>query len=421
MTELNLIPNWSTGVRETYVFLTEVFRSRSGKEQRVALRDRPRMSIAFDALLRGPRMRKFAFDKLVAAEEPVTIGRFGSPQYLVISASSTTMFLESVSAPPTGNYLIYGGGNIEYFNVTSVAAVDPWSSGFDLGFGPTPWSLTLSAPLDLVWDGGIVVPTVQGHLGQSSAMQAVTDDLVSLPVNFRLLPGAYAAPYGSLVYDLLDDKPVMDVPPNWAAAVSPSIEFPYEEVDFTVGRIQDYAPVDFVTRLITFSTLSGSRADTDRLIGHFCRMRGRAGEFYCPTWTSDLIPLSGAASGSDVIYVLGDSVFEDTVHKAIYIRRSDGSAIPMRVTAIDDASGGSGGFSAGFDAGFSGGFNAFIPPEGSKRLTLAEPFPSDLPIHDITMICWMPVCRFASDELVVTRITDEIAQVTVNVMSLEYL
>src|SRR5690606_33643845 len=54
-----LPPNWSQRYEESYEFLTDIFTSRSGKEQRRALRNTPRKSVSFQAMAYDNELRWF--------------------------------------------------------------------------------------------------------------------------------------------------------------------------------------------------------------------------------------------------------------------------------------------------------------------------------------------------------------------------
>ena len=53
------VPNWVNGIRDTYDFLTEVFATRDGSEQRRSQRIQPRRTITTAVLLDGDRGRLF--------------------------------------------------------------------------------------------------------------------------------------------------------------------------------------------------------------------------------------------------------------------------------------------------------------------------------------------------------------------------
>jgi hypothetical protein len=134
----------------------------------------------------------------------------------------------------------------------------------------------------------------------------------------------------------------------------------------------------------------------------FETVRGMAGEFYMPTWTSDLEIASNAALNATSIFVKRSEVAQlyatDKTRRGIAIYKKDGSIVTLLLTAIDS-----------------------VAPAGQSRLTLASPLSAALNMTDVSMVSWLPICRFASDSLTLNWVTDTAANFVMNVQTLESL
>lgn len=417
MTDLTLTPDWNNGIKESYDFLTEIFTSRSGKEQRRALRQRPRMSISFTALLTLEHLKRFQRDKLTAAGDLVRCGRWSYNQYEGVQTAASVIVIENGANISAGEYCIYRGLEIEYFTVASATDGDAWSSGYSVGFGPIFRILTLSAPLVGDWTaGGTIVPVVEGRIGTQSPFTAITDSVATADVLFDLEP--IAAPYSAETFPAIDGVEVLPLRPDWTIAPQHTIEYPYETVDYGIGVIETFAPVDYVNRIFTHTFTFQGREYADKLVGLFGRCKGRRGEFYYPTWMHDLTARTAIVSGSTSIYVDGTDIFDDTVHRAVMVILKDGTQYVAQISTIanpSDSDFGPGEFSDEFGSTFDTGDII----SSTRRLVLVDPFPATVMLSQIDRISWMPLCRFASDQLVVSRITDTVSQITANIISLE--
>jgi hypothetical protein len=88
----------------------------------------------------------------------------------------------------------------------------------------------------------------------------------------------------------------------------------------------------------------------------------------------------------------------DKTRRGIAIYKKDGSIVTLRLTAIDS-----------------------VAPAGQSRLTLASPLSAALNMTDVSMVSWLPLCRFASDSLTLNWVTDKVANFIMNVQTLESL
>jgi hypothetical protein len=400
-TPLYVSPNWSEGYSETREFLTDIFVSRSGKEQRRARRAKPRCTINFSALLDAPLFRKMETSINLAAGQDLKIGSFVTPSpQLLISAEpgSSTLIVDTL--PAAADFCIASGINVEYLkyvsqsNITNVASTIATSGK----------QLVLESPIQTrLREGARLRPVVEGKVGVETAISMASAGVGSASLKFELEPGTTIPAAGSLpTFPSLNGVSAFLVKPNWASPPTVNFVTPYEVVDYSTGIIASYAPVRFSSRTASFNFTESSYDDAMLAVQLFETVRGMAGEFYMPTWTSDLEIASNAALNATSIFVKRSEVAQlyatDKTRRGIAIYKKDGSIVTLRLTAIDS-----------------------VAPAGQSRLTLASPLSAALSLADVSMVSWLPLCRFASDSLTLNWVTDTAANFVMNVQTLESL
>lgn len=398
--DLYLVPNWSQEFSETREFLTEIFVSRSGKEQRRARRNRPRLTIDFGAILNGDSFRAMERSKVAGGEQ--RIGHFTYPRARLIkpaAAGATEIFVDSLPEYP--DFCIHRGLSIEYGTWIGSSTIEAFDEGFDEGFGPSGFRLVLNTPLKFAWNAGASVrPVINGRLTAETSLTMESSTSARLSVRFEPTPGDDIPSVAVTPYSTFNGAELFLLKPDWASRPTAVFLSQFETVDYGVGVRQHYTPIAFSPRTSTFNYSERSHQDIANAVGLFDRMRGMAGEFYCPTWTSDLELAASASVGATALYVKGEEVEEvyagDTVRKAILLVKKDGTLLPLGLTSIVPA-----------------------VVAGQSRLNLAAPLAAAVAPSDLRMISWLPLCRFASDLLTVTWITDTAARFTMNIRSVE--
>jgi hypothetical protein len=226
---------------------------------------------------------------------------------------------------------------------------------------------------------------------------------------------------GSTSLGTFNGRPVLLASPNWAQQPSVSFSSGIEEVDYDRGIVKAFLPIEFYTKITQFNYADRSRDDIGVLLTLFNQMRGRQGEFYSPSWTTDMLPSGGIANGSEYLTVVGSAVGEtyalSTVETALAIKLFDGTWLfrkIINIIATDDP--GPGAFSLDFDESFDTGSSGLF-----SRIEFDTAVGADIPQSQIVMICWLNVCRFASDSLTIRWLTDDVGQAVVQIMALESL
>lgn len=431
----HLIPNWSAGVRETYEYKTTVFTSESGKEQRTALRMTPRRKVEFTALLRDKALRRFQGVLHNRGAQILTIpdpAREGAILVRPAAAGDTVLYLNQApywlavgvdigisTLDATGQYDTSGG------SVASVGAFSfDFSDDYDIGGTDYGATLTLTQPLAEDWPAGAEVrPIISGRLPTSVTLSHETAALANVGVSFDVrVPSEVSFLYAEEGLKFRN-REVLLAEPNWLSPPSVTYSTPFSTSDYGRGITATFLPVDFYTRTTQF-LFSGQSDETDimQVLGAFVRAKGRRGEFAMPSWTADMLPAGPIVMGSNLIVQgrqIADDYLTSDVNRAVAVLTAQGNWILRWITSAEVVTWNtSGSFGPGFGEGFEGS------PDGSDlftRLQVSPAFTANVYQSDILMICWLNVCRFASDTLTVEWLTDGVATITVNIQTLEAL
>lgn len=384
-----LTPNWKSPVKEVLTFSTEIITSESGKEQRRAYRNTPRRSFDYSISTMASR---YATLKLFLARhsrgqvylpDPVRSVRMASG----ISAGGVTFTVTSVP-----DWLVNGApvafsrnGAAETRIVQSVVGT----------------TITVTAGVEFDWSptSTRIRPAFLGLLDTRFSGKTVTNTTTEGAVKFEVDPGSEGAIAVSAAPVAFGGREFVVTRPNWRTAPSVTYEQPRETVDFGMGKIASFWPIEFMTRVRQADFLFGSAAEAQAFKDVFMRAKGRQGEFYFPTQEADLEPIGLVASGATTFSVAGvnfaEAFGDSTVHKAIVARKTGGQQAAAKVLSI-------------------------VATGGESVVTLGSPLGFDANTANCTF-SWLPVHRFAADELTMTWITNEVAQTSCSLMTLEDL
>jgi len=402
-------PNWSQTVSGGLSFRTQIDVSRSGREQRAALRNEPRRTIEFTILLNADEMRAFArlmakwqnrlmvlADPIRAAETPLATAD-GTISLPVADLAEWMAAGESV-------FLIDGERRL-LCEIDSV--LDDRVAGYGVNYGNDyggtdyPDSIVFSDDLGATWPVGTIVrPALVGRLAASVRGSHPTSDVVQSSILFSVDPGSDVFDPAGPGYDLLDGREVLARKPNWSASPESTFEWGPENVDYDYGRIATYQPIAFPTLLRRATYLEQDRAGEGYLTAFFVRQRGQRGEFLMPTWMNDLPLAAALIDGESTLTVLGtetvDEFADDPIYRALMVYMNDGRRIYREIESI-------------------------VADSGNSVITLTSPWLGDYALSEIAVVCWMPVFRFATDQLTMQHLVEGAAQTQLTMRSLEYL
>lgn len=386
-------PNWDTPYRVTYEYRTDVLESRSGKEQRRALRQTPRKRLEHKVTLSAAQLRRFkqlmaywhnrvwvmpertrfvdTTGPLLPGEATVTVG--GVPSWAV-----------------SGAQVVLG-----YRDQLEMRIIDAVDAG----------ALTFTGVTDTEWPAGTrVYYALTGNLAASLEAPRHTSNLADVAVIFNASPGTEPVVPVPPAEATFAGREVFLRRPNWLSSVRVQNQFPVEEIDFGFGRTARFSPVDFATVVRQAAYVGRSPEDAQALLDFFDRMLGQQGEFYMASGESDMSLAADLQPGTSIMRVRGRDVYTafegDTVHRAVSLTLRDGTVIRKQVTGMDPVS----------------------DVAGEDTLISVSPaWDQMLPASQVAVVSWLLVWRLASDGLTIEWLSGDTAQAQLSMKSLEDL
>lgn len=387
-----LLPNWRESFKVTYSFKTEILVSRSGREQRRALRWSPRKSFEFLWTARRDQLQQV--NGVMSKAQNRTLLMVEETRFAETAVETAAGSL-SITFAPRPRWLVAGTViMLEYKDhreSVQVASVLADAVSFDSG-------------TTRIWPAGTrAYPHLSGRLADRIATKRLTNATADVTVLFDVMPGSEpkiaadpATPWG-----VWNGREVLLAKPNWGEAVTLDFEHERDLIDYGRGVTQLFSPVAFGTPMYRATYTGKTQAEMDRLIQFFCRRRGKCGEFYMPTWENDLPVVAAAEIGSHSLEVSGAHharLFDlDTVHRALVVINKNGT---MQMNAVQ---------------------RIFPLGEGQSLVSCADQWTAAIVPANVLMVCWLLVWRFASDEITAEYLTRTVGQISLPFQALEDL
>ena len=385
---LPFAPNWRDGYTYRMEFKTDIFTSRSGREQRRAQRSSSRRQYGFTVTTDRDQMRlldRFVYtwqDRAIVIPDLLRQARTVAGMPLngtQMVVTDTPEWLEAGAS-----VVLLDGNQQSQRKVLSV--IDDLVT-FTIQ-SPTAWSAQTR-----------IHPAVVGRMAADIKVDQITTEVAEVQMNVSGLPGIVPDDQGSPV-DVFNGREVLTIPHNWVRPVSGSFLHPVDTVDFDRGRTLTLSPVAFGTRTQQFGFTLGTVEQVAGLTQFFARMKGQRGEFYATSNSNDLILAEPVEAGGLQLKFAGTEVyfayFDDTVHRAIQIRAD------------------------GWPFTYARKIANFVNTGTETILELEAPLPVDIePGH--VEISWLRNSRFAVDQLELRAVTDAVAESNVAVRTLEDL
>ena len=381
-------PNWRNSVNANYEFRTTTLTSRKKREQRIALRNEPRMTFSFLTTVHRDAYQALVREVTQGANEdwwvmdPTTSVGISTG---VPSGGDTVVPVAITSWMMVGRKVVLSAGSrLELFTVNGVGA-----------------TLSFEETFTAAWPAWTKVSLARrGWLTPTSSVVLPTNNTAEMTANIEVIPGLDPMEVPEEATEIFNGREVFLKRPNWQETPQDTLEAFREVVDYGKGRIGSFSMADFLPVTRRFTYLGKSRAELESIRQFFLRATGQQGEFYMPTWTNDITPKIALVSGQNTLRVAGsafhDAYAEDTIHKALSVILTDGSMLFRTIASVTTDS-------------------------GDSVLTLGADWPQDIQLPDIISVCWLPVWRLMSDTLSVEWLTDEKGQTVLTAKMLEDL
>jgi hypothetical protein len=386
-------PPQGASYQVSYAFQTEIISSRSGREQRIALRSNARKSVSFQSNLTGTGFDRFNQmmwswqDRIFAlpdASRSVTV-----TADVLVGASIVPVDEIAEWVLPGASLALDGASGEMIVTVDSIDAL----------------MIVLRGPVEAtVLAGSYVRPVLSGYAASSLQADRQTNRVAVADIRFEVLPLSEATVSAGTPDATFNGREVFLKKPNWANRVTATHAHEVDDLDFGRGPITRFVPIPYGSMTKRGTFLGRNRAGVEALLKLFLRMRGRQGEFYMPTWENDLPLKSPVSAASGAMTVAGPELAEafgdSTVMRAMFVQLLDGTILLRKVVSV-----------AVVDTG--GETDSVVTISGTWGVALSS--------ANVVQAGWMPVWRFASDNLTVEWITNSVANVQMTMQTLEDL
>ena len=378
-------PNWTRPVIERLTWLTDVMASRANVEQRARLRAQPRRSYEYRILTRDNNERIRLHNRLLAWQ--------GRSYALPVWPDATTLTqplaagVRQIPVATSGrDYAVNNMAVLIYKSKSEIMEIEALTTD----------GLTTKKPTRSAWPiGARIAPIRTARINSPLSLAGITDSIVRLRPQFELEDPPPLAPSTAIM--TYRNRPVLTTRPNWQGGISERYARKLIETDFQTGKpwVTDTAEQPIYTRQHRW--LLKSRPEVIDFRGWLAACAGRLTPFWMPSFVSDVEPVRDLASAAMVIDVAhGDFASASGLdgRRDVLITASDGRRWARRVKSWQTAS------------------------EDVEHMVIDAPINFDIKKEQL-QISFMCLARLDSDAVEIAHITDEAAQVTLNVRSLK--
>ncbi len=381
---------WSQGYEEEISFRTEIIISRNGTEQRIAQRINPRVHYSFASSLRTERAREAVQRASYRQGDLYFVQHPRDPARLSAAVTAGDTSIQIAGAMPSwafsGAFVVFEGKD-GATAMNAIVRTDGNTAYLESG-------IARSFPL-----GTPIRQAVEGRFDGAAQIKMLTNRVATLDTEFDGDPiytahrdyGAAPETIGALEY--------FDVAPNWSDGIELAFEQESEVLDLNRGAIDVIFPIKHTPRQMEALFSCDTPEKLDRVLGLFYRCRGRRKAFYMPLWVDELRPLGNTLDTSTTMTFAGPEIAEVYANSLTYskllIRRFGKADVVVDVDST------------------------YVDGAGNSVIVLTEAVTEDILLDDIMNINWIALVRLSSDRLTLDWITGSVAQIYLNVMTLE--
>ncbi len=200
----------------------------------------------------------------------------------------------------------------------------------------------------------------------------------------------------SAIPSTYNSKELFELGHQWATDIRVKTLQPVSDLDLQRGGVDRILNSDFTTRRTRLRFVLRTDDHYDRLIGLFYRSRGRQKSFYSDLFLDEIRP-DGIALGNSFVIPGADFARQYSGNDTYRRIKIDTTSFSM-ITVITQIQ---------------------INVDGDSVVTIEDVFNTAATQDQIRSIKWLTLCRFETDSLNLDWITDGVAEVTVNIRTLE--
>ncbi|MDR1890111.1 MAG: hypothetical protein LBQ81_12165 [Zoogloeaceae bacterium] len=369
-------PNWATPVEERLEWLTDVLTSRSGAEQRRALRIAPRRFFEAEFIAAGDARRLLDLMLLDWSGNEWSLPIWPDIQFLPTPLPAGETFIPAATAHRDfvagGMALLIAADDIlAQTEACEIVSVEPDG-------------LTLKRATGEHWPAGTrLYPARVARLSALPELTRKTDQAVVFSAAFSVTePCDWAADAGIETYR---GYPVLTLAPNEREDLQTTVSRLLTVLESPFGRVTvtDSAKIGFPGQSHRWLLSGQAEADAFRRLAYF--LRGRQQAVWLPTFADDLALAAPSSLYALTVKRCGYARYGvgRLGRQDIRIRLADGQVFYRRVTAADESQ-----------------------TDGTENLALDPPLPRALLPEEIERIDYLALMRGSDDTVTLRHLTD---------------
>lgn len=382
--------NWSRGVNEFYRHLTDVVTSYNGKEQRANISEDPRYTVEYFYTLNN--------EERIEAE--TFIYNNGNKEILIPMWHQKSIITQPVTS---GDNIIEADISDSSLQLGSTCVV---SDGFNHQFltvesilGNT---ITLSGSISFdISEKGSIAPSYYCKLNQNISFAYENKNLSQLLLRFDITDSDFLnitnnndnfEEYNGL--KVLVRKPTRDITFN------KTFERTFEDIDFGNGVRKRLDKNEKPSTILNYRFALFGKKEIAETKAFFNNMKGRYNEFLVETGSNDMILAQNIPTGTDTIIIKSNnqtSFANDSTKQFLRIETVKGNVYIREILNYTDFG------------------------EGETNVLLDDTINESLDISQVASIQYLANGRFNNDELQINNITDDYAEIDIDIKILRSL
>ena len=355
--------DWSTQPGMTIQYLTEVIESFDDTEQRIALRDQPRVSLTYQYLLDDSSLTEFDIKYgNFSGQLLVPMWAHASDLTQEVMAGDRVIYVDSVNGyiASSDTLMITDGVNSEFVGLESVA----------------PGRVVVSALAQKNFKYGRVVPVRNGYSADESTATIQIDSMASHGITFDLDETTFTKPAPVDIFERYQGKHVIPFRPDRSHDISVQYQRLREHFDPTVGARIIYERTPGAVRIFSHSFRFFSEGDRQQFEDFAELQNGAQGEFW----------MQSAAVAMEIAEDIYDETYKLKIKPVGYNRLGNSKSFPPAIT-----------ISLYNGTTLKRSLVSVSKVGGFEVLILDKPL-SDIKIEDVESIKPLYLCRFDSDD-----------------------
>ena len=382
--------NWSNGVQEFYRHFTDVVTSYNGKEQRANISEQPRYSVEY--------FYTFTDEERIEAE--TFIYNNGAKEVLIPMWHQKSVITQPVGA---GDNVIVVDLQDSSLQVGSDCVV---SDGFNHQFLKVQTILnntvTLNGSISFdIKEKGSVAPSYYCKLNQNVAFDYENKNLSQLLLRFDIADSDFLMITND--FDNLEEYKGLKVlarKPTRDITFTKTFERTFEDVDFGYGRRERFEKNQKASVNLTYNFSLFGKKEIAETKAFFNNMKGRYNEFLVETGSNDMILSQNIPTGTDTIIIKSNnqtSFANDSSKQYLRIETVKGNVYIRDILSYTDLG------------------------DGETNVVLNDTINESLDISQVASIQYLANARFNNDEMQINNITDDYAEISIDIKILRSL